>query len=239
MTEQRYSAVETVAALHERCDDYRDAVAKIVRSHSINELEGARVYDEPAIAQAPDPRAKWLTCRIAMEEYHHHLRFKELGEAMGLDTAELMPGGEKRRMSVFDHPTPSWPEFCTIKMLGDLGEILQVEDLVQCSFTPLRDLARDTMPEEQFHSRFGETFCTEIVATDEGREAVQAAVDWIFPLMPDFFGRSNSANNEMFRRFAIKVRTNDEMRADYGKRARGLVEAKLGLTLPEIEGVTD
>ncbi|MCZ6763695.1 MAG: phenylacetate-CoA oxygenase subunit PaaI, partial [Alphaproteobacteria bacterium] len=226
--------VATIAAFKAESDDYRRAVAKIVRSHAINELEGARIYDEPAIGQAPDPRAKWYACRIAAEEYHHHLRFKERGEAIGMAAGELMPGGAKRHMSLFDYPTPSWPEFCAIKMLGDLGEILQVEDLLACSFLPLRDLARDTMPEEQFHARFGENFCGDLAATDEGRAAVQGAVDWLFPMMPDFFGASNSANNETYRRFGIKARTNDEMRADYVARARDIVEGRLGLSLPDI-----
>ena len=228
--------VETTGCYAEQSAAYREAVAKIVRSHAINELEGARIYDEPAIAQAPDPRAKWYACRIAAEEYHHHLRFKELGLAIGMEESDLMPGGGKNRMSLFDTPTPTWPEFCVIKMLGDLGEILQVEDLLQCSFTPLRDLAADTMPEEQFHSRFGEIFCTELVANDRGRQAVQAGIDWIVPMMSDFFGASKSANNDAFRRFGIKIRTNDEMRADYAARARRIVEGKLGLTLPELAG---
>ena len=48
-------------------DEYREAIIKIVRSHAVNELYGARVFDEPAIALAPNPHAKWLICRVAMK----------------------------------------------------------------------------------------------------------------------------------------------------------------------------
>jgi ring-1,2-phenylacetyl-CoA epoxidase subunit PaaA len=68
---------------------YVDAVGKVITSHVRNELAGASVFDEPAITLAPTPREKWLACRIAMEEYGHHLRFARLAEDLGLPE----PGG--------------------------------------------------------------------------------------------------------------------------------------------------
>ena len=67
--------VKSVAEFAAQPPEFQDAIRKIVRSHSINELYGAQVFDEPAIALAPTPYAKWLTCRVAMEEYGHHVRF--------------------------------------------------------------------------------------------------------------------------------------------------------------------
>ena len=119
---------------------------------------------------------------------------------------------------------------------GDLAEILQVEDLLHCSFHPLRNLARMTMPEERFHSQFGEDFCTDLIKTEDGRLAVQEALDRMFPAMPAFFGRSGSVNNEIYRKWGIKMRTNDEMRDDYMTRVRELVELRLGLRLPAVAG---
>ena len=119
MTEQ--IQVKDVAALREMPDDYQLAVRKIVRSHAINELYGARVFDEPAIAYAPNPYAKWLTCRVAMEEYHHHVRFKKLGDEMGLPESELMPQvGGKKPLSIFEYPLKSWRCDCQ-PVCGELG----------------------------------------------------------------------------------------------------------------------
>ena len=42
--------VKTVEELKDAPEEYREAVAKIVISHAINELYGAQVFDEPAIA---------------------------------------------------------------------------------------------------------------------------------------------------------------------------------------------
>ncbi len=226
--------VKTVEDFMRQSEDYKTAVRKVVRSHAINELYGAQVFDEPAIALAPTPYAKWLTCRVAMEEYGHHVHFKKLGVEIGIAEADLVPGGDKKPLSIFEFPMRTWPEFCVIKLLADLAEILQVEDLVQCGFHPLRSLARMTMPEERFHAQFGEDFCRELVKTEDGRKAVQDAIDTYFPLLPPFFGRANSENNATYRRFGIKKRTNEEMRADYVRRARALVEDNLGLKLPDL-----
>jgi len=225
--------VETADGLKSTPDEFQDLVRKIVISHAVNELYGAQVFDEPAIAFAPTPYAKWLTCRVAMEEYGHHVRFRELGEAIGIPSADMTPA-HHRPLSIFEFPLKTWEEFCVIKLLADLAEILQVEDLLHCSFHPLRNLARMTMPEERFHAQFGKDFCTELCRTADGRAKVQEAIDRYFPYLPAFFGRKGSKNNALYRRWGIKQRTNEDMRADYLARARALVEGELKLTLPAV-----
>jgi ring-1,2-phenylacetyl-CoA epoxidase subunit PaaA len=121
-----------------------------------------------------------------------------------------------------------------IKAIADFAEILQVEDLLHCSFHPLRNLARITMPEVKFHAKFGKDFCMDLIQTGEGRAAVQDAINRYFPITPGFFGASKSKNNEMFLRWGLKSRTNDEMRADFLARVTELVEKDFGLTLPKI-----
>ena len=230
--------VHTFDELKDQPEEFREAVAKIVASHAVNELYGAQVYDEPAIKLAPTPYAKWLTCRVAMEEYGHHVRFKELGEQLGIAAERMTPEG-KRPLSIFGFPLETWAEFCVIKMLGDLAEILQVEDLSQCSFHPLRNLARMTMPEERFHAQFGRDFCADLCESEAGRAEVQEAIDKIFPGLPAFFGRPGSKNNEIFRKWGIKLRKNEEMVEDYLRRARELVEGELGLVLPDVSVQAD
>jgi ring-1,2-phenylacetyl-CoA epoxidase subunit PaaA len=90
-----------------------------------------------------------------------------------------------------------------------------------------------TMPEERFHAQFGRDFCAGLCKTPEGRARVQDAINRYYPLLPSFFGKAGSKNNELFRAYGIKQRTNEDMRADYVARARALVEDFLGLRLPE------
>ena len=224
--------VKTAEEFKGQPEEYQTAVKKIVISHAINELQGARVFDEPAVALAPTTYAKWLTCRIAMEEYGHHWRFYELGKTLGIEEPRLVPEtAGKATLTVFDYPIKSWEEFVASKLLGDLAEILQAEDLLHCSFLPLRNLVRSIMPEEKFHHQFGRDFGRELVQSPEGKERLQRAVDSFFPVIPPFFGKAGSKNNEMYRRWGIKLRTNEAMREDYIARATDACEA-LGLKLP-------
>jgi ring-1,2-phenylacetyl-CoA epoxidase subunit PaaA len=233
MTTVTVPEVKTVAELKAQPEEYRTAVEKIVISHAVNELYGAQVFDEPAIALAPTPYAKWLTCRIAMEEYHHHVRFRALAEEIGV-APERMDPKVKKPLSIFSFELKTWPEFCVIKAIADYAEILQVEDLLHCSFHPLRNLGRVTMPEEKFHAKFGKDFCLELIQAGQAG-AVQDAIDRYFPITPAFFGAGNSKNNETYRRFGLKQRTNDEMRADFMQRVTELVEKDFGLKLPTLQ----
>lgn len=225
--------VKSAAELCNAPQEYRTAVEKIVVSHAVNELYGAQVFDEPAIALAPTPYAKWLTCRVAMEEYHHHVRFRSLADEIGV-APERMDPKNKKPLSIFDFELRTWPEFCVIKLIADYAEILQVEDLLHCTFHPLRNLARLTMPEEKFHAKFGKDFCTELCQTAVGRQSVQDAIDRYYPITPAFFGASQSKNNQTYLKWGLKSRSNDEMRADFVSRVTELVEGDLGLKLPKL-----
>jgi ring-1,2-phenylacetyl-CoA epoxidase subunit PaaA len=226
--------VKTVEEFAGQSPEYRNSIEKLVVSHAINELQGARVFDEPAIALAPTPYAKWLTCRVAMEEYAHHCRFFELGRQLGIDEARMLPEKTgKKPLSMMGFPLTTWEEFVAIKLLADLAEILQVEDLLHCTFHPLRNLARSTMPEEKFHHDFGLQFGRELVKDPASRARFQDAVNRVFPAIPPFFGATGSKNNAMYRELGIKLRTNEDMRADYIGRAQAAA-SELGLTLPEL-----
>ena len=225
--------VRNLKELAQMPEEYRQAVGKIVVSHAVNEIAGAEVFDEPAIKLAPTPYDKWLACRIAMEEYGHHVHFSRLAIQIGVSAEAL--DHRTKHLNVFDLPISTWLEFVVLKAIGDLAEVVMVEELLHCSFLPLRDLAVKTMPEEKFHAGFGRDQMIELCKTQDGRARVQRAVEYIFPVMLPFFGGSNSRNNAPFRRWGIKRRTNDEMRADYVERVKKLVEGEFGLRVPPQE----
>ncbi|MEO5678673.1 MAG: Phenylacetic acid catabolic protein [Acidimicrobiales bacterium] len=220
--------VGDAAAAHRLGPDYVAAVGKVIASHVRNELTGAQVFDEPAIALAPAPREKWLACRIAMEEYGHHLRFQRLAADLGL--AEQLAS---RPLSVFEFQLSTWTEFVVLKAIVDLAEVVLMDELVECSYLPLRTLAVALLPEERFHVSFGSVRTKELARDPATRPAVQQAVDELVPFTLPFFGRSTSANNEAFRRWGIKRNTNDEARADFIGRSRTFVVGELGLAYPE------
>ncbi len=211
--------------------EYVAAVGKVIASHVRNELAGAAVFDEPAIALAPTPRDKWLACRIAMEEYGHHLAFSRL--ATDLDLPEPTRGPP---LSVFAFELTTWVEFVVLKAIVDLAEVVLMDELAECSYVPLRRLALKLLPEERFHVSFGAARTRELASQEAQRPAVQEAVDQLVRFTLPFFGRSRSANNEAFRRWGIKHRTNDEARTDFIERSRAFV-VDAGLAYPDV-GIT-
>ncbi len=213
---------------------YVTAVAKVIASHVRNELTGASVFDEPAIALAPTPRDKWLACRIAMEEYGHHLKFQRLFTDLGL------PGPlAGQPLSVFDFQLSTWTEFVVLKAIVDLAEVVLMDELLECSYLPLRNLAVALLPEERFHVSFGSVRTKDLAEHPATRAEVQAAVNDLVPFTLPFFGRSRSANNEAFRSFGIKNRTNDQARAAFIERSRTFVEEEAGLSYPDVSVTWD
>jgi ring-1,2-phenylacetyl-CoA epoxidase subunit PaaA len=207
------------------------AVGKVITSHVRNELAGAVAFDEPAIALAPAPKEKWLACRIAMEEYGHHLKFARLASELGLHDDPTAG----RTLSVFDFPLTSWAEFVVLKALVDLAEVVLMEELLTTSYVPLRTLAASLLPEERFHVSFGKAHSRDLAADATLRPVLQRAVDDLVRFTIPFFGRSASANNELFRRWGVKRRTNDESRAEWATAAKEFVEDDLGLRFPDVD----
>ena len=220
--------VPDAAAARSLGPEYVAAVGKVIASHVRNELAGASVFDEPAIALAPTPREKWLACRIAMEEYGHHLRFQHLATDLGLAPASGSP------LSVFEFELTTWVEFVVLKAVVDLAEVVLMDELVWCSYLPLRQLAERLLPEERFHVSFGAARTRELAQLPARRDEVQEAVEQLVRFTLPFFGRSRSTNNEAFRRWGIKRRTNDEARADFIERSRTFVVDHAGLTYPDV-----
>lgn len=216
-------------AAHAVGPEFVTAVGKVIASHVRNELAGANVFDEPAIALAPAPKEKWLACRIAMEEYGHHLKFNQLASELGLPDPL---GG--RTLSVFDYQLKSWTEFVVLKAIVDQAEVVLMEELATCSYLPLRRLTVKLLPEERFHVSFGKSHTRHLAARPETRPLVQQAVDDLVRFTLPFFGRSSSANNELFRRWGIKRHSNDGARAQFIERSRNFVVDDLGLDFPGV-----
>lgn len=161
----------------------------------------------------------------------HDVRFKRLVDELEIGGEQLDP--TRRHLSIFEYDLRNWPEFLALKALADLAEILQFEDLIECSYVPLRNLANVLMPEEKFHAGFGRNRLEQLSRTPEGKQQAQEAIDSIFPIILPFFGQSRSKNNELFRRWGVKQRTNGVMRGDFIARTEEIAQA-LGLQMPAV-----
>ena len=90
----------------------------------------------------------------------------------------------------------------------------KMEELLQAIYDNDGDLDL-YIDQEKFHAQFGLDFCVDLVESPEGRAKVQRAVNHFYPEAPKFFGASGSKNNAIFRKYGLKLRSNEDMRADY------------------------
>lgn len=209
-------------------EEYRTAVAKILSGHAVNELRGALVFDEPAIRLASTPKFKWMVSRNTMEEFGHHILFSRLAEDIGVEWKDKKP------LSLFDYPMMDWIDFGAIKAIVDIAEIIELEDLKEASYLPLRSVAIKTFPEEMFHVGLGRDILSALLEEDpENRKRIQDAINKLFPEVLAFFGSANSKNNELFTKCGLKKRTNTEMRKAYIEKVREIL-GQLGLAMPAI-----
>ena len=89
------------------------------------------------------------------------------------------------------------------------------------------------MPEEKFHAGYGRSRLEELSKTSEGKTQAQTAINRYFDVMLPFFGRRDSRNNEIFRKWGVKQRTNGFMRGDYIARVQQIT-GELGLEMPPV-----
>ncbi len=208
--------------------EYRTAISKIVVSHAVNELKGALTFDEPAIRLAPTPKFKWLVSRNTMEEFGHHILFARLADELHA------PWKDKKSLTLFDFPVVEWVDFGVIKATVDIAELIELDDLVQCTYLPLRKVAKDTYPEEKFHVGLGREIISTLLDEDPGnRERINATLARLFPEALDFFGAAHSKNNELFVHWGLKRRSNSAMRADYVRQVQEFAR-KYELKMPDV-----
>jgi len=103
----RYPEVKTADDFHHQPAEYQEAVRKIIRSHALNELYGAQVSTNRRSHSRRPLTRSGFTCRVAMEEYHHHVRFKELADQIGVSADEMQPD-KKRPLNIFEFPLQTW-----------------------------------------------------------------------------------------------------------------------------------
>ncbi|WP_061951501.1 Phenylacetic acid catabolic protein [Acidiplasma cupricumulans] len=147
-------------------EEYQNAVKKVIVSHVANELKGALVFDEPAIRLAPTPRYKWLVSRNTMQEFGHHILFLRL--AQDINAA----WDENKTLTLFDYKMKEWVEFGVIKAFGDVAELVELDDLIDSSYVPLANVAKETYPEEKFHVGLGKEILTDLIGEDKNNKEI-------------------------------------------------------------------
>lgn len=211
-------------------EEFRDLLLNIIKIHVVSEEVGADSF-EASILRAPDPVFKMRMAKTVMEEYGHHLRFKQLLDELDLDWEELTK--DKDALSTFDVPIETWADQVVFLALIDRAAAHQFRHFVKSPYAPFRKACQDTLNEEYGHVGLGMDGVKDLLKTPEGRAEVEAVLAKWLKVGLASFGSNNSKTNERYRHWGIKADTNENMRDAYYEQVQGFITRDWGIDIPE------
>jgi len=229
----RLARGELIERPEEMTDEYRFELKRMLLIAGDTEFRSVPLLHSYFRVGVPQRYVKPVLAVGQDELGHAHIDYRLL-EDLGEDIDSLIFEREKSDWVYpyfFDMPIEDWPEIAVAEGLGEFAGGLLVRNILHhCSYAPWRRALVKVDIEENFHVKFGQALMTELAATPEGLEGLQRAVDWMFPLLVEFFGPPAKAVDVQIE-YRLKGGSTDDMRQAYFAYAAPFAQS-LGLKLP-------
>lgn len=232
---QRLDDGNLVESLDHMTEDYRENLRRVLTVSADTELVSGPAYFLAA-QQAPSINSFISAMAIIQDELGHaHIAYRML-EDLGYSRKELMYDRSPERFKypyAFDIPLESWPELAVANCFYDRAGFILLGDIFKhTSFGPWKRALAKVDREENFHLRHGEAWMKKLCKTEEGRQRVQEAVDWMFLLTVEWFGLPDDLKiHKEQLEYKLKGHTNDELRQQWLSQAVPFCE-ELGIDVP-------
>jgi ring-1,2-phenylacetyl-CoA epoxidase subunit PaaA len=247
----RIAAGERIESAEEMTPEYRDNLVHLMTMQADSELAGGYGY-VPWIMKAPGVEEKHVVAQIVKDELRHAAVLYGLLADIGADVEAHVRAHDEaftmriaadadigtaritsdKRVNIFYYPIETWADFVFFNFCMDRGAGHQLEDVRQCSYGPWARAIEGIFKEEKFHIRHGEVWVKRLAEDPRTRAEAQATLDKWYVRTMNIFGRPGSARNAVYRRYRLKLRDNDEVRAVFAAEVRDKAAA-VGLTVPE------
>jgi ring-1,2-phenylacetyl-CoA epoxidase subunit PaaA len=234
----------------EMIPEYRDSLVHLMTMQADSELAGGYGY-VPWITKAPTVEEKHVVAQIVKDELRHAAVMYGLLADLGVDVdahvrrhdealtmrigADADIGTQRitadKRVNIFYYPIDTWADFIFFNFCMDRGAGHQLEDVRQCSYGPWVRAIEGIFKEEKFHIRHGEFWVKKLSDDPATRPEAQATFNKWYIRTMNIFGRPGSPKNQVYRRYRLKLRDNDEVRQAFAAEVAGLC-AKFGLEVP-------
>ncbi len=224
-----------VETLEQMSPIYLEGIQRILTVSADTELISAPAYYHAAHA-APSLNAYISAMGIIQDELAHaHIGYRLL-EDLGVDKEQLIYERKPEAFKypyAFDVPLDSWVELVVANAFYDRAGFVLLGDVFKhTTFGPWKRALVKVDREENFHLRHGETWMRKIIAEPGGRERLQRAVDWMFPLTVEWFGLPDDLKKHTEQLgYGFKGSSNDNLRQIWMSTAVPLCE-ELGLHVP-------
>jgi 1,2-phenylacetyl-CoA epoxidase catalytic subunit len=210
---------------------YRAELMKLMATFVDSELAGAAGFAD-TINDGPGIKERIAAARIVMEKTDNADRVLRIMGEFGADTARYANShpwtarldrdadiGATRtehdmRLAVFNYPLQGWADAVVMNLLMGRAVGVQLAEFALVSYQPLAEAFRAIAPVEAHHADLAAEGLRKLVAND-GKEAVQASVDYWMPRVAGSFG---------MQAMGLRQRPNEALRRDW--------EAAVGAELP-------
>ena len=220
--------IETVADM---TPGYKKALLTQLTVQGDTELMSAPAY-YLAARDAPTINSRIAVTAIVHDELGHANIAYRIMEDLGADKRQLVYGRQPHEFKHpygFDQPLENWAEMVVANGFFDRAGITLLSDVHQnTSYGPLKRALVKVDREEVLHLRHGESWMKRLAkAGGEARDALQRAVDWMFPMTLEWFGLPDDLKRHSGQlAYRLKGLTNDQLRQTW-----------MAATVPLCEGI--
>jgi len=190
-----------------------------------------------AMRDAPSINSRIAVTAIVHDELGHANIAYRIMEDLGVEKRWLIYGRQPHEFKHpygFDQPLDNWAEMVVANGFFDRAGITLLSDVYQnTSYGPLKRALVKVDREEVLHLRHGESWMKRLAkAGGEAREALQRAVDWMFPMTLEWFGLPDHLKRHSGQLvYKLKGMTNDQLRQTWIEATVPLSEG-IGLDVP-------
>lgn len=225
--------VEGPDALAAMPDEYRQVLLHQMLAHTEGELMGVAEYLRIS-SIAPNAHEKMYCYEGARDEMSHYIVSAEVLAGVGVDTSYMLERGAERAAYPQDWLSgkTTWAERGITSYLAEWGALEIVEEMAQSSYRPWAAIMPGIIADETRHTEHGRRITEDAVRSPQGRDAVQRALERMWPEVLDMFGRSDSERSAQAVKWGIRIRGNEAARQRFAVRARAALE-ELGLRPPD------
>ncbi len=215
-------------------DEYRDVLARQLLVHTSGELSGAEHYILLA-KHAPNAYERKVCYEAAAQEMGHYMIGAQLLSEMGIDTSHLLRqslGQREHCPSDFVYEHADWAERGLTSMLTESAALEHIVEMQESSYRPLGRSLDSVVTEESQHIAHGYRIVKSFCETEAGRVQVQEALNRKWGQVLDLFGPPASKRSELFLKWGLRQRSNEQARRDFIAKKRPKLK-ELGLIAPE------
>ncbi|HNS86619.1 MAG TPA: phenylacetate-CoA oxygenase subunit PaaI [Parvularculaceae bacterium] len=215
---------------------YRAELLRMMASFVDSEMAGAAGFAD-CINWGPGVKEKIAASRIVLEKLDHAERVLRIMGDFGADVARYQNvhpwaariartddiGVTRRagdmRLNVFHYPLRDWTDSVVMNVMMGAATVIQLGDLVACSYQPLGAAFRDILPRENRHAELGEEGLRSLAARGGATlKQIDDSITYWWPRVASTFGAPKSDRTEILKRYGLRHRSNADLLEEWRNR---------------------